>query len=273
MFQKDEVEPLVLRQRGAPGEPGPRALLVHGLGSSDSCWDDFVAHRPPGLDLWSAGMPWRAGGPFAVPERDETAWISEAVARIPGGVDLLIAHSYGALLTLTLLAEAATDPARRAALGIRGAVLVAPFYRQHVEDFSWEELPGSLDLLRQGAQHTIRIRSRRAPDPDLEFDMAERSCHNLGPHWVVRYLHTYQRTPFLPVDLIDLPVRVVVGACDSIASPAEGETLAARLGNASIDRIDGSGHTPMAERPERFSRVVQQFLTTLPAGRPPAAVN
>ncbi|URN11075.1 hypothetical protein LUW77_01070 [Streptomyces radiopugnans] len=54
MLQKGDVEPLVLRQRGAPAEAGHRALLLHGLGSSESCWDAFAAHRPPDLDLWTA---------------------------------------------------------------------------------------------------------------------------------------------------------------------------------------------------------------------------
>jgi pimeloyl-ACP methyl ester carboxylesterase len=103
--------------------------------------------------------------------------------------------------------------------------------------------------------------------------MAEHACAQLGPHWVVRYLHAYLRTPFLPVGLVGLPVHVIVGDRDPIAPPAEGESLAARLGNASIDRIEGCGHTPMAERPERFSLAVRRFLTTLSAGHPPAAVN
>ncbi|WP_162466920.1 alpha/beta fold hydrolase [Streptomyces taklimakanensis] len=274
MLQKGDVEPLVLRQRGAPAEAGHRALLLHGLGSSESCWDAFAAHRPSGLDLWTAGLPWRAGGPFAIPERDESAWITEAIARVPGGVDVVVAHSYATVLLLALLADAAAggaDP--REELGIRGVVLVSPFFRQRPEDFSWAELPGFLDRLRLGAADGIRLMARKSLDPDLRAEMAEHACAQLGPHWVVRYLNAYLRTPFLPVELVGLPVHVIVGDRDPIAPPAEGESLAARLGNASIDRIDDCGHTPMAERPERFSLTVRQFLTTLSAGHPPAAVN
>ncbi|MEV6958264.1 alpha/beta hydrolase [Streptomyces sp. NPDC051207] len=274
MLQEAHAEPLVLRQRCASAEAGTRALLLHGLGSSESSWDAFVEHRPPGLELWSAGLPWRAGGAFAVAERDDAAWITEAVARIPGGVDVVIAHSFATVLLLTLLADTAAagkDP--RDTLGIRAAVLVSPFHRQRPEDFSWAELPHFLDLLRLGAEDGIQARSRKHLDPDLRAEMAERSLEQLGPHWVVRHLHAYLRTPFLPVGQVDLPVHVVVGAEDPIAPPAEGTGLAALLGNASLDRIDGCGHTPMAERPERFSLAVQQFLTTLSAGNPPTAVN
>jgi pimeloyl-ACP methyl ester carboxylesterase len=274
VLQEANAEPLVLRQRCASAEAGTRALLLHGLGSSESSWDAFVEHRPPGLELWSAGLPWRAGGTFAVAERNDATWISEAIARIPGGVDVVIAHSFATVQLLTLLADTAAaglDP--RDELGIRAAVLVSPFHRQRPEDFSWAELPHFLDLLRLGAEDGIQARSRKPLAPDLRAEMAERSLEQLGPHWVVRHLHAYLRTPFLPVGLVDLPVHVVVGAEDPIAPPAEGTGLAALLGNASVDRIEGCGHTPMAERPERFSLAVQQFLTTLSAGHPPTAVN
>lgn len=274
MLRSGDAEPLVLRRRSPSGEAGRRALLLHGLGSSESCWDAFVAHRPPDLELWTAGLPWRAGGTYAVPERDDTAWITEAVRRTPGRVDVVIAHSYASVLLLTLLtgmAAAGRDP--REELGIQGAVLVSPFYRQRPDDFTWAELPGFLDLLRLGAEDGILARSRKPLPADLRAEMAERSCEQLGPHWVVRHLHTYLHTPFLPVGLVGLPVHVVTGDRDPIAPPVEGAALAARLGNASIDRIDGCAHTPMAERPDRFSLAVQQFLTTLPAGHPPAAVN
>ncbi len=264
----------MLRQRATSGEAGRRALLLHGLGSSESSWDAFVEHRPAGLELWTAGLPWRAGGAFAVAERDDHAWITEAIARIPGGVDVVIAHSFATVVLLTLLAETAAagrDP--REELGIRAAVLVAPFHRCSPEDFSWGELPVFLDLLRLGAEDGITARSRKSLDPDLRAEMAERSLEQLGPHWVVSHLHHYLRTPFLPVGKVDLPVHIVVGTEDPISPPAEGTRLAGLLGNASLDRIDGCGHTPMAERPERFSLAVQQFLTTVSAGHPPTAVN
>ncbi|MBB0229770.1 alpha/beta fold hydrolase [Streptomyces calidiresistens] len=274
VLRKGDVEPLVLRRLGAPAEAGPRALLLHGLGSAESCWNAFAEHRPPGLDLWTAGLPWRAGGPFAVPERDEGDRITEAIARVPGGVDVVIAHSYATLLLLARLADAAVggaDPARE--LAVRGVVLVSPFFRPRPEDFAWSELPGFLERLRLGAEEGIRVMARKPLDPDLRAEMAEHACAQLGPHWVVRYLHAYLRTPFLRVEQVNLPVHVIVGDRDPIAPPAEGELLAARLGNASIDRIDDCGHTPMAERPERFSLAVRRFLTTLSAGHPPATAN
>ncbi|MBU7597306.1 alpha/beta hydrolase [Streptomyces sp. P38-E01] len=264
----------MLRQHCASANAEHRALLLHGLGSSTRSWDTFLAHRPPSLEVWTAALPWRAGGPQAVPEADETDWIRESIRQIPGGPDIVVAHSYASVLLLTLLAETVArgaDP--REEFGISGAVLVSPFFREQTDDFSWAELPAFLDRLRLGAGEGIRLLSRKPLDSDLLSEMAEHSCAQLGPHWVVRYLNTYLRTPFLPVELVGLPVQIVIGDRDPIAPPTEGELLAGRLGNASIERIEGSGHTPMAEHPERFSLAVQQFLTTLSAGHTPAAVN
>lgn len=249
-------------------------LLLHGLGSGESCWDPFVAHRPPGLDLWSAGLPWRAGGPYAVTERDEKDWVGEAVDRVPGRPDVVVAHSYATILLLALLSDtvaAGVDP--RVRFGIRGVVLVSPFFRQDPTEFTWAQLPKTLDAMRTNAEEYIRLSARDRLDPAVRADMAELSCARLGPYWAIRYLDAYLRTPFLAAERIDLPVHIVTGAGDTVAPPAEGEALARALGNASIERIEDCGHSPMTERPERFALAVQQFLTTLPAGHTPAAVN
>ncbi|MFI8438010.1 alpha/beta fold hydrolase [Streptomyces sp. NPDC079020] len=258
-------------------QAGHRALLLHGLGSNESCWDPFVAHRPPGLDLWTAGLPWRAGGPYAVSERDETAWIGEAIRRVPGGADVVVAHSYATILLLALLASTVADGVDpREKFGIRAVVLVSPFFRQHPRDFTWAELPGTLEAMRRSAEENIQLMSRNRDrlDPEVRAGMAELACARLGPYWAVRYLDAYLRTPFLDAGTIGLPVHLVLGERDSVAPPAEGEALAGVLGHASIERIEDCGHSPMAERPERFAHAVQQFLTTLSAGHTsPATVN
>ncbi|GAA2947662.1 hypothetical protein GCM10010518_38150 [Kitasatospora cinereorecta] len=257
-----------------PAQADHRALLLHGLGSGESCWDPFVARRPAGLDLWTAGLPWRAGGPYAVTERDEKAWVAEAIDQVPGRPDVVIAHSYATILLLALLSDtvaAGVDPRER--FGIRGVVLVSPFFRQEPTDFTWTELPVILDAMRRSADEYIRLTARDRLDPAVRRDMAELACARLGPYWAVRYLDAYLRTPFLAADRIGLPVHIVMGAGDTIAPPAQAETLARALGHASIDRIEDCGHSPMTEHPERFALAVQQFLTTLPAGHTPAAVN
>jgi len=275
VLRDSDVEPLVLRRRGVPGpRPDHRALLLHGLGSGESCWDAFVAHRPPGLDLWTAGLPWRAGGPYAVTGRDEKAWVGEAVDGVPGGADVVVAHSYATILLLALLSDtiaAGEDPRER--FGIRGVVLVSPFYRHDPTDFTWSQLPTTLDAMRRSADEYIRLTARDRLDPAVRADMAELACARLGPYWAVRYLDAYLRTPFLHADRIDLPVHIVIGTGDTLAPPPEGEALARELRRASVTRIEDCGHSPMTERPEHFALAVQQFLATLPAGRTPAAVN
>ncbi|MFF0506733.1 alpha/beta fold hydrolase [Streptomyces fimicarius] len=270
MFPNSDVEPLVVRQRGTSARADHRALLLHGLGSSESCWDSFIDHRPPELDLWTAGLPWRSGGPYAVAGRAESEWIASAIRQVPGGADVVIAHSYATILLMELLSDLAVAGVHpREELGVRAVVLVSPFYRKHPNDFTWAELPGNLTAMRRSAEDHIELMSRNGLAPGLRADMAELACARLGPYWAVRYLDAYLRTPFLALERIDLPVHLVVGDNDPVAPPAEAEALAGELGgHASIERIDGCGHTPMAERPERFSLAVQQFLATLSAGTP-----
>src|SRR3954466_15095829 len=97
----EPVPPLVLRRdpppgaAGAPGEPGVRALLLHGLGSSGTVWDRFCAYRPEGTETWTADLPWRGEGVWHWGQQGQaTDWVAAALDGAGGRVDTVVAHSF-----------------------------------------------------------------------------------------------------------------------------------------------------------------------------------
>ena len=57
-----------------------------------------------------------------------------------------------------------------------------------------------------------------------------------------------------------VPVLVVAGDDDPAVSPAEFEATARAFPKASVRVLEGSGHLPMAEDPEAFTRVLTDFI-------------
>jgi proline iminopeptidase len=58
------------------------------------------------------------------------------------------------------------------------------------------------------------------------------------------------------------PVLVVTGACDGLTGVAAGEVVADCFPNARHVTLDGCGHYPWVDQPERFVQAVAEFLST-----------
>jgi len=59
---------------------------------------------------------------------------------------------------------------------------------------------------------------------------------------------------------IDIPTLVCVGEDDTLLDPAGVEYVAERTPDADLKRFAESGHCPFLEEPEKFNRVVSEFV-------------
>ncbi|GGW13166.1 hypothetical protein GCM10018980_71610 [Streptomyces capoamus] len=262
--------PLLVGRRSSSGTAHTRLLLLHGLASSGSVWEEAWTRLPEGLEVWTADLPWR--GDHVLPwsrAAKQPDWLEAALGLVPGGADVVVAHSFSANLLLAFLsARAAAGDDVAARYGLRGIVFVSPFYRRSPDDFPWDtmaEMQGQfLHIMSEG----IRTRSGERIDADLRHRMAERVCERVGAYGWLRFCDSYLRTPWLRTDLITFPSLVVCGSED--VATREGELLAADLPTARLHLFAGCGHYPMAERAQQFADVVGAFLEDLPdASVPP----
>jgi pimeloyl-ACP methyl ester carboxylesterase len=74
------------------------------------------------------------------------------------------------------------------------------------------------------------------------------------------------RTDSVPLlgDLAGLPTLVVVGEQDQMTPPARARTIADGIPGATLSIIPGSGHLPPVEQPLATTRVLAEFLQSLP---------
>jgi pimeloyl-ACP methyl ester carboxylesterase len=61
-------------------------------------------------------------------------------------------------------------------------------------------------------------------------------------------------------DQIAVPTLLVTGTADNVVDPRNSDVLAERIPGARVERLEGLGHLFFWEAPERFVRIVEEFL-------------
>jgi pimeloyl-ACP methyl ester carboxylesterase len=235
-----------------PG-PGPRVLLWHGLGGSTASWNGFAAHLDARLDVWAAAPPWGAfGDPTWSRVLDAGAVVRTAAAAVPGGAEVVVAHSFAANVVLEQVAAAR--------LPVSALVLVSPFYRADPDEFDWATieayLHGLIDILDEG----LAVSAAGRLDPLIRRGMAQRVRERIGPYGWMRFFDAYLRSPLLDLDAVGAPVLVVGGVDDSAAPPRDAVALAKGLPRARVELLADCGHFPMVEQPALTAGLVRDFL-------------
>ncbi|GAA1881287.1 hypothetical protein GCM10009836_73230 [Pseudonocardia ailaonensis] len=67
--------------------------------------------------------------------------------------------------------------------------------------------------------------------------------------------------------LADVPVLLVAGTTDAVIPVAHSLAAHEQLPGSRLEIFDGTGHFPHSEHPQRFARVLLDFLRTTPATR------
>ncbi|WP_051807088.1 alpha/beta fold hydrolase [Streptomyces sp. NRRL F-2664] len=254
----------VRRERTARGARPVRVLALHGLAASATAWAAFGEHASDDVELWTAELPWGVGGPTSWSHRGDPAeWIGRALAAVPGGADVLVAHSFSAVLAVEHLARAPR------AVRPRALVAVSPFHRRDPADFRWDDAGHYLGIFQEVFEEALGAASARRLSARTRRDMALLVRDRVGPYGWRRFWESYLRSPFVDLGGLDLPVLAVAGEHDRFAPPREAALLAAALPRARFELLQDCGHFPMTEQPRAFADAVHRLIAA--AATPPSA--
>lgn len=246
----------------------PPLVLLHGFTGSTESWRPFAAafastHRPIAIDLLGHGL---SDSP-----KDPDCFRAEAAVRqllalfdrlgLPG-VDL-VGYSMGGRVALQLAAAAPdrirrlilesaspgiVDPGERAARVQSDRALADLAERHGIESFvdRWERIPlfASQARLPEEVRAVLRARRLRNDPRGLANSLRGFGAGVPEPLWA--------RLP-------TLPTLVVVGALDRKYC-AIGREMVARMPEARLEVVPDAGHTVHLEQPDRFRRLVTDFL-------------
>lgn len=258
-----------LRRTASAGTAGRRVLLLHGLGNSANVWQSVLRGWPDDVEVWAADLPWRGGcdSSWAV-WGNCSGWMRTVLGLVPGGVDLVVAHSLSASVLLEALGNDGLDPRAFAAGREPGLMFVSPFFRPRPQDFEWEAIETALRNFERTISDGIRHHAGSRLSEEKVREIGQVVCQKIGPYGWATFFNLYLNTPWLHTERITVPSRVLVGEQDGAAPPAEGFRLAAALPAASALSVD-CGHFPMIERPAEFLAAATGFLDELSTAERP----
>ncbi len=245
-----------------PGVPpdlsrGQRLVFLHGAGSTAAVWQRQVRyfarrHSPIAFDWPGHG---RSSGTEALPSIEAYADSTIAVLdRLGIASAVLVATSMGGLVALEL--------ALRATERIEALVLMSTAARITVSD-------ESVEIWRN-------VMTGRSPQPfsnagygdDVPLEvMREGWALQVQTDPRVRYfdLVAARRADFRTrLGELRLPVLVIHGSKDTIATPADVKALAGGIRGAERAELAGAGHYLYRERPDALHAAIDAFLERLP---------
>lgn len=232
-----KVGPLAVHYEVA-GE-GPAVVLIHGLSGSGRWWlynVPVLAQRYQVYNLDVVGFGRSRGQRLLL--RDAGNWLVEWLKVVGITQAHIVGHSMGGYIA-TEVAAMAPETVRRLALV---DALVLPLHRGlmwRAMDLAWAMRYMRLNFLPVLVGDALRAgpwTMWRATREVLSADLSDR------------------------LDAVQAETLVVWGEKDSLLAPKLGRDLAKRLARASFVCVEGAGHNPMWDRPQRFNELLLDFL-------------
>jgi pimeloyl-ACP methyl ester carboxylesterase len=239
---------------------GETILFAHGWAACRQFWSDVIAALEPRYRCVAPDLPG-----FGDESRCPPASCSmESYARVirewarRSGARTVVAHSMGAMAAALWAAEADPGPERLVLVNVpvRGATALTPKSRLLL-------LPGARWLvfhfsrIRAVRRRVARDFTFRRELPDGLLDGILRPTYRVAFRSVEWLMRTDLR-PCLP--RIRARTLVVVTDRDLVINPQQGRLAAAGIPDARLVEIRDCGHVPMIEKPEEFTRVLEEFL-------------
>ena len=218
---------------------GPAVVLIHGLSGSSRWWMYNVPalaqrYRVYNVDLVGFG---RSRGQHLV-LREAAGWLREWLQVAGIRQAHLVGHSMGGYIATEVVATA-PQAVRRLVLVDALVLPMGPGLVRHALDLARATRFMSLNFLPVLIGDTLRAGPStmwRATREVLSADLS----HRLGE--------------------VQAETLVIWGEKDSLLYPALGRKLAEQLARARFVCVEGAGHNPMWDRPQRFNELLLDFL-------------
>jgi pimeloyl-ACP methyl ester carboxylesterase len=251
-------------------EAGPRdgsmrepVIFLHGIGSGSAGWVNQLDHFGKRWRAIAWDAPGYGGSGDLEGECPGTGAYADALAGLLDALDIESAHIVGnSLGSLFAGAFAGRHRAR-----VRSLLLSDPAIGHREADAETREksLKMRLDgIYIDGPAKMAEARATKlvAPGTGEAVVKAVRTVmRGVRPDGYAQAARTLsQGNIFADLDGCDAPTLVVNGAEDIVTPPEGGRRIAESLVNGRFLLLEGLGHLPYVEAPERFNAVLDDFL-------------
>jgi non-heme chloroperoxidase len=248
---------------------GPTIVFVPGFTAPAEIWEPQLAHfaathRVVALDPRSQGRSEKTTEGHHLVRRGKD--IGELIEHLGAAPAVVVGWSLGVLEILTYARESGTDP-------FRGIVLVDMFLgvdeelgEPHPSEPGWRTWIAGLQLDRRNWTREWLRGFYRSEQSDEYFDAMTQAVLATPTNTAVTLLSNLilmeERDLRPTVDELDRPVLFV--ASSQPWAVAEAEMVRERWPEIRVEVFENTGHALFVDKPERFNRVLEEFLATLP---------
>lgn len=237
-------------------------VLIHGAGQDTTSWRYNIptlarAHRVISIDLPGHGKsevllpPISSTGDFA-----DHVW--NVIRKLRLERPVLMGHSMGAGICLAVALEHGAE--LRGVIAVDGADKVTGVFGEEIHQ-AYTHAP--MELMLEMSMEGFRSLCSKST-PNARVEEIARDLLRIHPH--VTAADTLAFNSFDIMDRsaeIDTPVLLICGADDFLVTPEMVHATAARMTCSRVVTLDGVGHFPHTEAPDRFNSEVGDFLATL----------
>jgi len=247
----------------------PTVVLVHGIGDKGARdWEgltDVLAHdfRVVSFDLPGFGRSSKANQAYT-PENYAAFLRHLAVEQAWPKPFFLVGHSMGGAIALRYAARYPHDVAALVLVDVPGIVHRLAYSRFLVNlgiDFLPSLYRAQNDHLSNLAGSILSLVERARPAPEVILTSARMRQNFLsGEPSKIAGLALALENFSADIAHVQTPTLVLWGGRDELAPVRNGRVLSANLAQAQLEVFEASGHTPMDDVPESFTRRVAAFL-------------
>jgi pimeloyl-ACP methyl ester carboxylesterase len=264
------VETAVVAANVAEAGSGSAIVMIHGFGAAIDWWDQIAPalamdHRVIRIDLIGHGGTAAPASGYTIPRQAEL--VAAVLDRL--GVDrvTVIGHSMGGEVA-TALAE--RNPARIAAMILIDSPPTAGTTFTIMTDAAMTPVIGEFlshfetdDTIRRGLAQGFApgfpVPEQFVADLEQLTYTAFRSAHEDSIAYRTAKPTNQRLAALTPVP----PLLALTGTEDAIVPPAHAKYFA-EVPGAKIVMIEGSGHSPMVEKPAKTLELIRAFLRQVP---------
>ncbi|BDI03361.1 hypothetical protein CATMQ487_03310 [Sphaerotilus microaerophilus] len=270
-------QPLFVGRAGPADPPAnlPVLLLIHGLGqNAHTDWAEPVQALASRFQIVAVDLPgFGASPPPLGPYAFDTLGrqLAQLVTRLaPGRRVHVVGHSLGGAVALHFAHRHAALVDRLVLVDAAGLLLKQVFMRHMTAQAVPSTGVAPLDAVIRGMGGRLRdLGSYLFLGQDARFDFLPWLMGNpqarkalLGGVVQADAAITLVEQDFTAaLRETTVPTTLIWGSEDRIAPPRTGRILAARMPQVRLQVMAGAGHTPMAERPGEFNRLLLDALT------------
>ncbi len=241
-----------------PDEQKPSLVFIHGSGGNHSIWAHQYGRLSKNYNIVAVNLPGHghSGGKGEKDVKSYGEWVKKLLDILNLKKAILVGHSLGSAIELQFALDYPEEITGIVCLGGGMKMPVNSFFLDFLKT-NPAEIPE--DVTGMISKFSLAKENRPKFFAPLQKSISESKVDVLyGDLTACNDLDLTQKA-----HKIRVPALIICGAEDKMTPPDLSRALAAGIGKATLEIIEGAGHMVMIEKPDEFNNALDTFAVAI----------